>query len=237
MLAVYLDGTFIGFNKDSRTPAEYDLSTRVRAGGTYELLCVNPRYSDASWVEDQDHWWQAGIHRDVYLYATPTTYLHDIAVQSDFNDDFSQATVRVTAWVRSQSGPPHGTLRMHLLAPDGRVIGDLPIESAVPGPTQGFSFEKGHIDTARVTVATTVEHPLLWNPETPHLYTVVVTLEAANHTTSTAVRTGLRHVEISNRELRVNSVPSWCTGSTTTNTTTNWAKRCHGAPWSSTFAP
>jgi len=204
MLAVYLDGTFIGFNKDSRTPAEYDLSTRVRAGGTYELLCVNPRYSDASWVEDQDHWWQAGIHRDVYLYATPTTYLHDIAVQSDFNDDLSQATVRVTAWVRSQSGPPQGTLRMRLLAPDGHVVGDVPIESAVPGPTQGFAFEKGHIDTVRVTLAATVDQPLLWNPETPHLYTVVVTLDAADYSTSTAVRTGLRHVEISNRELRVN---------------------------------
>ena len=204
MLAVYLDGTFIGFNKDSRTPAEYDLSAHVRAGGTYELLCVNPRYSDASWVEDQDHWWQAGIHRDVYLYATPGTYLQDVVIHNDFNDDLSEVTVRMTATVRSQTGQPQGTIRMHLLDPDGQRLGDVAIESAVPGTPQGFSFEKGHVDTARVTLATTVVRPLLWNPETPHLYTVVVTLEAADQSTSTAIRIGFRHVEISNREVRVN---------------------------------
>ena len=66
-LFVFLDGNFIGMNKDSRTAAEYDLTAWVQAGQSYELLCVNPRVSDASFIEEQDHCWQAGIHRDVYL--------------------------------------------------------------------------------------------------------------------------------------------------------------------------
>ena len=99
-LYVYLDGAFVGLNKDSRTAAEFDLSDLVRPGSTHELLCVNPRYSDASFVEDQDHWWQAGIHRDVYLYATPRTYLHDVTARTDLAEDLGAATLRVRVVVQ-----------------------------------------------------------------------------------------------------------------------------------------
>jgi beta-galactosidase len=54
-LYVYVDGAFVGLNKDSRTVAEYEISQLMHSGGSYDLLCVNPRFSDASWVEDQDH--------------------------------------------------------------------------------------------------------------------------------------------------------------------------------------
>lgn len=205
LLAVYLDGAMIGFNKDSRTPAEYDITALVQAGGSYELLGVNPRYSDASWLEDQDHWWQAGIHRDVYVYATPMTFLQDVAVTTDLNADLNHATLRITATVRSQQGMPSGQLIAHLYDPHGNLVGDAALTSTVPGPAKGLSFEKGRIDTAYVQLVTSVMQPQLWSNETPQLYTVVITLEADGQNMSTAVRTGFRRVEIVNRELRVNN--------------------------------
>jgi len=63
---VHVNGRPVGLHKDARTPAEYDVTDVVRLGETNELVAVVPRWSDASFVEDQDHWWQAGIQRDVW---------------------------------------------------------------------------------------------------------------------------------------------------------------------------
>ena len=207
MLAVYLDGRFVGFNKDSRTPAEYDITTLVSAGQHHELICVNPRYSDASWIEDQDHWWQGGIHRDVYLYATPTVYLHDVATSTTLNEDFSHATLHVQAFVRNLHGQANGTVHVQLFDATGKAILDKPVTSAVPGATKGINLGPSVIDTAEATVTIDIANPQLWSAERPYLYTVVITLEAAGQRTSTALRVGVRHIVIRNRELLINGQP------------------------------
>ncbi|HMP42166.1 MAG TPA: glycoside hydrolase family 2 TIM barrel-domain containing protein, partial [Roseiflexaceae bacterium] len=207
-LFVYLDGAFVGMNKDSRTPAEYDLTPLVQAGKTYELVCVNPRFSDASWIEDQDHWWQAGIHRDVYLYATPTTYLQDLSVQTDLAEDLASATLLVKAVVRSAIGTtPVGNVHMQLYDPAGQALFAAPIESVVPGEPAGYRWHSGSppSDTAACLLKAAVERPDLWSAERPALYTLVLTLDAGGQTTSTAVRIGVRKVEIRDRELRINN--------------------------------
>src|SRR5690242_5680721 len=84
---VYVNGQPVGLHKDSRTPAEYDLTSFVRFDAPNELAAVVLRWSDASFVEDQDHWWQSGIHRDVFLYATDTIYLADLFAQAQLSDD------------------------------------------------------------------------------------------------------------------------------------------------------
>jgi beta-galactosidase len=68
-LYVLLNGAPVGLAKDSRTPAEFDVTELVRRRGPNELVAVVVQWSDASFVEDQDHWWHAGISRSVYLYA------------------------------------------------------------------------------------------------------------------------------------------------------------------------
>ncbi|HYN87581.1 MAG TPA: glycoside hydrolase family 2 TIM barrel-domain containing protein, partial [Ardenticatenaceae bacterium] len=205
-LYVYVDGTFVGLNKDSRTAAEYEIGNLVQAGRSYELLCVNPRFSDASWLEDQDHWWQAGIHRDVYLYATPRSYLQDLAVQTDLSEDMTTATLGVRAVARSVDGdPPVGAVRMQLYAPDGRAVFEEAVESAVPAPPEGLRAGQPQAsDTAVTVLVAAVEQPRLWSAETPALYTLVLTLDADGSSVSTAVRVGFRKVEIRDRELRVN---------------------------------
>lgn len=211
-LFVYLNGAFVGFNKDSRTPAEYDITELVQLGGEYELLCVNPRYSDASWLEDQDHWWQAGIHRDVYLYTTPITFLQDITVQTDLADDFSTGTLRVHTTVRTLGQQASGTIHMQLFTADGNAVFPTPLTSGVPGAPTGFPMGHTSSDTANATLVATVDQPACWNTETPNLYTLIVTLDAAGTSISTAVRIGFRIVDITNRELRVNRQPIFVHG-------------------------
>ena len=219
-LYVYLDGAFVGLNKDSRTPAEYDVTDFVRPGGTHELLCVNPRFSDASFLEDQDHWRQAGIHRDVYLYTTPRTYLQDVAARPDLADDLASATLDVRVTLRSADGQrPSGTVRAALYAPDGAAVIDQPLEASASGSATLWG-EPEPYDSATVTLSASIPRPRLWTAETPSLYTLVVTVaatvdedgkeadaDADGQSTSVATRIGFRRVEIRNRELRVNGQP------------------------------
>jgi beta-galactosidase len=68
-LYVLLNGEPVGISKDARTPAEFDISELVRHGEQNELVAFVLQWSDASFVEDQDHWWHGGLPREVYLRA------------------------------------------------------------------------------------------------------------------------------------------------------------------------
>lgn len=94
-LYVYLNGQPIGISKDSRTPAEFDLTSWVRLGVQNELTMIVIQWSDASFLEDQDHWWQAGLQRDVYLYSTSIPYIHDVFAIADLSDDYRNGILRV----------------------------------------------------------------------------------------------------------------------------------------------
>ena len=68
-----MNGHEVGTSKDSRLEAEFDVTEHVRFGASSMLAAEVVRWSDASFVEDQDQWWHAGIHREVFLYSTPRT--------------------------------------------------------------------------------------------------------------------------------------------------------------------
>ena len=76
---LHLNGCAVGFGKGSRTPVEFDLTPYVKAGRNVLAVKV-VRWSDGSYLEDQDHWWMAGIFRDVYLCSTEDIYIEDINV-------------------------------------------------------------------------------------------------------------------------------------------------------------
>lgn len=75
-LAVYANGAEVGFSKDSRLPAEFDLTPFLRSGENLLALKV-VRYSDSSYIEDQDQWWFGGLHRSVSLYSTAAAWIAD----------------------------------------------------------------------------------------------------------------------------------------------------------------
>ncbi|MFF3123812.1 glycoside hydrolase family 2 TIM barrel-domain containing protein [Streptomyces sp. NPDC057908] len=84
VLLVSVNGHEIGFSKDSHLAAEFDLTDHVSPGVNDVVLTV-VKYSDASFVEDQDQWWHGGITRDVYLYRTAPVHLADVHAVADYD--------------------------------------------------------------------------------------------------------------------------------------------------------
>lgn len=197
---VWLNGHEVGYSQGSRIPAEFDLTPFVQAGGNQ--LCVQVvRWSDGSWLEDQDHWWMAGIYRDVYLYAKPMAHIYDYFARTlPFDDDPESVILQVDATLgKTGAASLDGcSVEAKLFDSDGTLAGQRRkslIDSPNSQPTVELSFS--------------VADPELWSAETPTLYTLVLILtdrdghfvEAVNH------KVGLRHIKMTHRELLVNGKP------------------------------
>ena len=205
MLYVYVNGQPVGLSKDARTPAEFDVTGLVRFGGQNELVAVVVQWSDASFLEDQDHWWQAGLMREVYMYATGTPHIQDVFVRGDLDDDARAArgVLRLTVKV-GWMGETHDdcTVEAQLYDPNQRPVFKQPL-SARCGERL-YPRTEVHFEQA-------VRTPKLWSAETPNLYTLVVTLKRPSlargnggDEESTACHVGFRKIEIRNRSLLIN---------------------------------
>jgi beta-galactosidase len=85
VLYVHVDGEPVGMGKDSRLPQEFDLTGLVEPGRPFDLALTVVRWSDATYLEDQDHWYHAGLHRRLFLYATPEVWIDDLHTVADFD--------------------------------------------------------------------------------------------------------------------------------------------------------
>ncbi len=202
-LYVYVNRQPIGLSKDARTPAEFDVTHAVRFGETNELVAVVAQWSDASFIEDQDHWWQAGLQRSVYLYATSVPHLQDVFARADLADTRSvrDGILHVTAQV-GFAGESHAdcTVEFQLFDAHQRAVFKSPLTARVGGPNRPRN---------EVHIEQPIRAPKLWSAETPNLYTLVVTLktphgDASRGDESTACRVGFRKVEVRDRQLLVN---------------------------------
>ncbi|HEX9728591.1 MAG TPA: glycoside hydrolase family 2 TIM barrel-domain containing protein [Gemmatimonadales bacterium] len=199
---LWVNGRRVGYSQGSKTPAEFDVTDDVHAGSN--LLAVEVyRWSDGSYLEDQDFWRLSGIDRDVYLSARPPLHVRDVGVVADLDSALVNGNLEVTVEVENRGGheAPVHRLRVELLDAAGGPV--LPNVAAVPR-VQADAGTRRHFD-----FAATVGAPARWTAETPHLYTVLVTLLDANARTIEVVpiRVGFRHVEIRDGLLQVNGVP------------------------------
>ncbi len=211
---LYLNGQHIGFSKDSRLPAEFDITDYLQPGENIVAALVT-RWSDASYLEDQDHWLMAGLHRDVYLYSVPQTCLYDVFARPELDDDTRDGTLRVTVDVRTfdPSPDPNYTRELRGFAPhpDGLKVRLQLFDAAGAPVIEPATKPLLQSDWAlpRVEFAAPVAAPRLWSAESPTLYTLVLSLLDAAGAVTHAVsqRVGFRRVEVRGRELLVNGQP------------------------------
>lgn len=135
VLMVRVNGREVGISKDSHLAAEFDVSDFVEVGAN-ELILTVVKWSDASFIEDQDQWWHGGITREVYLFATPRTYLADVGVIADYDPETGAGKLSITAEI----GTPDATAEA--LSVRVRGIG-LDLQSDVP-PQQLRTIPKLH---------------------------------------------------------------------------------------------
>ncbi|MCX6538097.1 MAG: oligogalacturonate lyase family protein [Acidobacteria bacterium] len=193
---VWLNGQRIGYSEDSRTPAELDVTPHAHAGSN--LLAVEVyRWSDGSYLEDQDMFRLSGIFRDVYLWSTPTQHIRDFEFRTDFDQARRDATCRATIMVLNSGGSPGAaSASMQLLDADGRQVGQM-VSQAIRVAARAEQ---------RVSLALPVRGPRRWSSETPYLYTALLTLHDAAGRVLEVIpsRVGFRTVEIRDGRLLVN---------------------------------
>lgn len=194
---LWINGQPVGYSEDSRTPAEFHISPYLQPGEN--ILAVEVyRYSDGSYLEDQDFWRLSGIYRDVYLYSTPKWHIRDYFTTAVPDQNFQNGTLRIRGDLIGYDDPPANGVSIfaHLFDQDGKIV--LSLEKTcgqlAPAPQKNTFNLEG-----------TLPQPRLWSAEIPNLYKLVLELKV-NGETKEAVSTdiGFRTVEIRDGNLLVN---------------------------------
>jgi len=197
VLYVFVNGQFIGLSKDSHLPAEFDVTTAVRLDADNEVIAVVPKWSDATFVEDQDQWWMSGIHRDVFLLATPKTYLLDFFAKPLLDQTLRNGTLEVAVRIGFTGAPESGcVVEAQLFDAKGKALFRKPLTQELP---IGRGMERYYVNLSGAVAA-----PKLWSAETPYLYTLVMCLKSPAGEQWTRSRIGFRRIETKNRQVLIN---------------------------------
>ncbi len=195
---VYCNGSFVGMSKDSRLAAEFDLTPfLVKGKNRLTVKCV--KFSDASYVEDQDHWWMAGIFRSVYLFSTERAWLEDIFAKSTLINKYSDGAFELNARLGVSCEPDTDyEIRVQLYGANNKPLFAKPLTSLI-----SRSFRKGYYQG---NVSAVLPKVLPWSAEVPNLYTVVVSLHKSGGrlVECAALKTGFRTYELKNALFLVN---------------------------------
>ncbi|MFV0428442.1 MAG: glycoside hydrolase family 2 TIM barrel-domain containing protein [Arachnia sp.] len=194
---VWVNGQEIGYSEDSFTPAEFDVTDAVVEGENVVAVQVH-RWSDGSWLENQDMIDLSGIFRDVEVYALPGTWVDDHQVSTEIGDDFSTAQVSAVIDVaRDDDGAAATRLIATLLDASGNEVGRDETELSL-ADSQAQSL----------TVAIDVDQPELWSVENPYLYTLVYELtDGPDSVEFVSTRVGIREFGIVEGQMMINGSP------------------------------
>jgi len=195
---LWCNGQWIGYSQDSRLPAEFDLS-QVLVAGHNRLAVMVIRWSDGSYLEDQDMWWLSGIFRDVSLLHKPKQSIEDVCIQTKLDASYRDAELNITTRISDPSLHASVQLFYH-----GKAVTDALTE----GAGQVEVDERGGFRD-RIHHRLFVADPDKWTAETPNLYRLVVSLvdDQEQVIDVEAYDVGFRSVEITDGLLRINGQP------------------------------
>lgn len=184
-MALWLNGSYVGYSEDSFTPSEFELTPYLKEGEN-KLAVQVYKWTSSSWCEDQDFFRFSGIYRSVYLYAVPSVHMEDIRIKALFEGhDFSESVLEVAAKVSGE-----GKMRCRLK--DG---GQTVFESVKEIPPAG-----------EIVFQEKVPAPKLWSAEQPNLYTLEIeVLNVSGETEEYTVQAvGFRKFEMKDNRMLLN---------------------------------
>lgn len=192
---VWVNGKKVGYVQSTKNPAEFDITPYIRKGEN-TLACEVYRWTDGSYLEDQDFWRLSGIDRDVYLYSTANERILDFFAKAELDKSYRHGVLDLDVKVQNHASAAFsGKLDVAIYDANGRrVINKV------------SSLNIGADATTDTKVKATLKNVNKWSGETPYLYTLVLTLKdrKGGVIESTSSRIGFRKVEIKNAQLLVN---------------------------------
>lgn len=195
-LEVYVNGEFVGYSQGSMTPHEFDI-TKVLKKGENVITAKLYRFSDGSYLEDQDMWWLCGIYRDVYLFAEPKVCLRDFYFKTDFDDTYNDSNVTLNMYFNNYNNI-RGKIKV-----SAKLIDSKNEEIELGSSEKELSGGKGTI-----TYNKTVKSPDKWSAETPNLYTLVMSVELDGKVICVkSYKVGFKKVEIKGEKIYFNGMP------------------------------
>lgn len=214
---VWINGEKVGYSQGSMEPSEFRITPYLKEGDNQIAVEVY-KYSDGSYLEDQDMWRFGGIHRSVYLYTTDKIRIRDFGVRTLLDENYEDARLQISpSFSVYDGGKGEGyVVQAQLFDVDGNAVlvpalsqDALPIlnidhKAAVMNdrfPQRGerkFAWLEAHI-----------KNPHKWTAETPYLYTLLLTLNDSTGKVVERITTkiGFRSIETRNGQLWVNGKP------------------------------
>jgi len=192
---VWVNGKKVGYTENSKSPAEFDITPYLKKGSNL-LACEVHKFSDGSYLEDQDMWRLGGINRSVYLYSTNQTRILDFFAHPDLDAQYKNGLFSTSVKIQNYGNAAAAqTVEVSILDKAGKKVfsQQKPIKLAAQA-----------VDS--LTFDGVVNAPLKWTAETPNLYTMLVTLkdDQKNLIESTSHRIGFRKVEIKDGQVLIN---------------------------------
>ncbi len=204
---VWVNGQAVGYSQDSRLPAEFRLTPYLRAGENTLAVQVM-RYSDGTYLEDQDYWQMSGIQRDVYLYAKPAAHLADFTVRTTFDNRYEDATLTLSAYMSEVADVAAHSVRATLYDAAGAAVLPAPLAAPLAAPfhLHTFMYWNGGREKCCAKVTATIARPRQWSAESPCLYTLVIELLSPSGEVLDieSCRVGFRQVEIKDGIVLIN---------------------------------
>lgn len=192
---LWVNGEKVGYTENAKSPAEFDITKYIRKG-TNTLACEVHKYSDGSYLEDQDMWRLGGINRSVYLYSTDQTRILDFFAHPDLDKNYKNGLFSLDLILKNYTNSQKNqTVEIAILDNNQKKVFNNNQKVNIPAD-----------NSIETTIQGIVSAPLKWTAETPNLYTLLITLkdDRGKIIESTSHKIGFRKVEITDGQVLVN---------------------------------
>ncbi|WP_460761699.1 glycoside hydrolase family 2 TIM barrel-domain containing protein [Niabella terrae] len=173
---VWINGKFLGYSEDAFMSSEFNVTPYLEAGENIISVWVI-RWSDGSFLEDQDQWRLSGIHREVYLMAEPRLRIADFFYQTRLDKNYQDATLSIRPRLENLSGQAKKGYQLiaQLFDAGGQPVLEQPLAIAADAVINEIHPRLDRVKFG--LLETTIANPKKWSPESPYLYTLVLSLE------------------------------------------------------------
>ncbi len=180
----YVNGEYVGFGKVSRMSCEFDITDKLKVGNN-SITVVVYKWSDGTYLEDQDMWWLSGIFRSVELFGIPKIRIEDIFVKTLLDENYENSLLSLDMFFENIESY---NLKV-ILENEGNTI----LEKNYSSNKKQFIIEEF------------IENPLKWTAETPNLYNLIITLYNDDIVYDVvSLKVGFRKIEIVGNKFLIN---------------------------------